>query len=385
MRYLAINPDIPIDTLRYYYVSKFNINPTPRIFSFRNIKIIEIKDQKNNDKIVQNFISCSGFEIDGKRIIIMPICSDNKLFSAIHDSMYNEGGILENLFDSKFNGWLDLSEFNKKNNVNFNLNDNNILSSILFLCAFYSYTNEKNVRIINMKNNNLQTLEAFLPSKKVFPSLETIIIEGNNISESKSYHEFREIKSSGVVVQKSTGGWPIGYKFNIVKNPEPSVEYDAPEIAVSKAEEPNIVINPSEFTPNPFLISFLQQSSQDMSYISKYYGASAIMSVTAETSTDLVPYQPFARSLMHGRDNFVQGPEQIGEFNLAIFGPSVIFNIKKIQFCEVFQNGYIIVLHGWFIDRREVKIGFDRSLLIGILNENFFITNDQIHFRSVIE
>lgn len=41
-----------------------------------------------------------------------------------------------------------------------------------------------------------------------------------------------------------------------------------------------------------------------------------------------------------------------------------------------------MVLHGYFINEIDATIGFDRTILIGLYDDTFMISNDQIHLRS---
>lgn len=383
--------------LERYHRLKFNIQSPLNIgFSkYRtdlpddiNFILITVpKNQSNNnkaEKIAEDLVSCSGFELDRQRAICMEIITDRDLINDIFNHMYDQNDfILKRLFDSSFNGTLNLSNFNRRFNIKLDFNKKGVLDFVLFLCAKHSLQVDRDVRIIEIKNNNLNTLRAFVPSRKIFPNLETIIIEGNSITDNSFI--FNKITATGVSIQQSTGGF---VKHKIVKPPEPfasPMELPPPVIAADKNSKKPIEILPTEFIANPFLLAFLKQSAEDMSCISGFYEDSAIMSITSEKSTDLIQYQPYTRSLMNGRDNFVQGQEEICEFCLEVFGNSTDFKITKIQANEVVENGYLMVLHGYFEDEQQLTIGFDRTLLIGQDEEAFFISNDQIHLRSFDE
>lgn len=84
-----------------------------------------------------------------------------------------------------------------------------------------------------------------------------------------------------------------------------------------------------------------KQSKEDMSHIYYFYTDTAIMSLSAEISTDLTTYKEFTRGLKSGRNNYVQGPEEINEFCLAVFGNSVEFKITKIQANEIIEKSIL--------------------------------------------
>lgn len=400
-RYIAVGPHIyrsAVNSLTKYYRMKCNLKALPNITftPYRtdipndiNFTVITVSNSQgpNNrqEKVIQDLISCAGFELDGHRTIIMEAPTDRNVINDIFNHMYDQNDyILEkHLFTSKFKGILNLSNFNHRFNLKLSFNEKGNLNFVLFLCARHSYAIEKDVRIIDFRNNNLNSLIAFLPSRKIFPNLETIIVEGNEIFDNS--YIFNEITATGVSIQQSTGGF---VKYQYLKAPEfkePEIELPPPELATNKNEGQEIEIFPSEFVANPFLIAFLKQSGENMNGIIDFYEENAIMSLTSEPAEDLKMYRPFTRSLKNGRNNFVQGRDDITEFNIAVFGQSVHFKITKIQACEVIENGYMMVLHGCFVNENEKSVGFDRTLFIGREDDTFMITNDQIHLRSFDE
>ncbi|OHS93013.1 hypothetical protein TRFO_40689 [Tritrichomonas foetus] len=370
-------------------------NYTPNIYRYgildNNYPIYtlntKVKSNKKPNEISRDLLDCSGKELDGQDLIVMKV---DKNVHFIYDLIMNDTRSPTFLSQVYSKGVLNLSNLQTRfpellRYINTNDRNHHGIDFILFLMACYCVENKHNVQVINISNNNLTSVRAFKTLKLLFPSLATIVAEGNNLDGKN----FEKIKQSGVVIQVSIGGYnkPLP-DFSKCKKHNPYLA-DENEMSPPNLIQPEIEpivpleINPNDFPANPFLISFLQQAKTRLDSIESFFSPSSTMSVTTESGTQLMFYTQFNRNIIRGQNNFASGPENIKNLHILIFGTAWNFAVSRMQYHELMANLYVMVLHGSFLDRNQILIGFDLSLMIARNADTFWITNEQIHFRSL--
>lgn len=364
------NPSITDNDVSYFYIlSNQNKYKIEDVFNkFIDFSGLDIPMETHDHRIISSML------------IIMKMPKDLRTCQSILYQMTEGDDLLSRrFFPATFTDTLNLTNLSQFLH-GVNIGTEGVLDFILFLCARYSYLNHKKVVIINCSQNNLRSISSFKTAKKIFPDLQTIILEGNPINESYA-DTFNAIESMGVAIQLLTGGFnkQKGHHTPVILEVE---EMTPPQLSTNHYEPEPIEIDENLFV-NPVLKAFLETYESSVDDIVRFYNANVMMSVTSEVGREIAAYQYFARSFIHSRDQFAAGDSNAVALNKELFGSQVSFQILSMKCSQLSETMFLYVLHGRFIDRRNIKIGFDRSLIIFLEDNTATITNDQIHFRTV--
>ncbi|OHT07585.1 hypothetical protein TRFO_05240 [Tritrichomonas foetus] len=200
-----------------------------------------------------------------------------------------------------------------------------------------------------------------------------------------------------VLTEASTRGWGTGLVQDLPK-PYDAILKTVPRGVPIPSTRPKFVlgnfipatINPEESPIHHLILDFFDCCWRDMKTIGKYYHPHAVFSATMDVDVDnMIPrFKSFNRDYC---DNHVKmGPVAVGPIEISqrlcdLFGPgfyahptSYVFNLFMPECCGLVVHGAFQVDEG----KKSYVYCFDRSFLIGVVDNGIFIINDHIFIRT---